>query len=91
MAVGLQVDIDRDTAGRLGITPQNVDDTLYDAFGQRQVSTIFTQSNQYHVILEAVPQWQLDRGIAEGFTRADRARRRPIWPRRWRWRARIPR
>ncbi len=56
--VGLEVVIDRDTAGRLGITPQNVDDALYDAFGQRQVSTIYTQSNQYHVILEALPQWQ---------------------------------
>jgi multidrug efflux pump len=56
--LGLLVDIDRDTAGRLGITPQNVDDTLYDAFGQRQVSTIFTQSNQYHVILEAGNKWQ---------------------------------
>ncbi|HTA71965.1 MAG TPA: multidrug efflux RND transporter permease subunit [Bryobacteraceae bacterium] len=55
---GLRVVIDRDTAGRLGITPQNVDDALYDAFGQRQVSTIFTQSNQYHVVLEAAPQWQ---------------------------------
>jgi len=50
--------IDRDTAGRFGITPQNVDDTLYDAFGQRQVSTIFTQANQYHVILEAGSKWQ---------------------------------
>ncbi|HTS46888.1 MAG TPA: multidrug efflux RND transporter permease subunit [Bryobacteraceae bacterium] len=56
--LGLRVTIDRDTAGRLGITPQNVDDALYDAFGQRQVSTIFTQSNQYHVVLEAQPQWQ---------------------------------
>jgi multidrug efflux pump len=56
--LGLKVDIDRDTAGRFGITPQNVDDTLYDAFGQRQVSTIFTQANQYHVILEAGKQWQ---------------------------------
>jgi len=56
--LGLQISIDRDTAGRLGITPQNVDDALYDAFGQRQVSTIYTQSNQYHVILEAGPQWQ---------------------------------
>ncbi|HLJ48544.1 MAG TPA: multidrug efflux RND transporter permease subunit [Bryobacteraceae bacterium] len=56
--VGLQVVIDRDTAGRLGITPQNIDDALYDAFGQRQVSTIFTQSNQYHVVLEAGKQWQ---------------------------------
>ncbi len=45
--LGLRVEIDRDTAGRLGITPQNIDDALYDAFGQRQVSTIYTQSNQY--------------------------------------------
>jgi multidrug efflux pump len=44
--------IDRDTASRLGITPQMIDDTLYDAFGQRQVSTMFTQLNQYHVVLE---------------------------------------
>ncbi|MEZ2347122.1 multidrug efflux RND transporter permease subunit [Terriglobus sp. RCC_193] len=50
--------IDRDTASRLGITPQNIDDTLYDAFGQRQVSTMFTQQNQYHVILEVAPQYQ---------------------------------
>jgi multidrug efflux pump len=57
---GLQVDliIDRDTASRLGILPQAIDDTLYDAFGQRQVSTMFTQLNQYHVILEAKPQFQ---------------------------------
>ena len=47
-----QLVIDRDTASRLGITPQMIDDTLYDAFGQRQVSTIFTQLNQYHVVLE---------------------------------------
>ena len=52
------LDIDRDTASRLGITPQMIDDTLYDAFGQRQVSTIFTQLNQYHVILEVSPQFQ---------------------------------
>jgi multidrug efflux pump len=51
---GLQtrVEIDRGTASRLGITPQMIDDTLYDAFGQRQVSTIFTQLNQYRVVLE---------------------------------------
>src|SRR6267143_276016 len=42
--------IDRDTAARLGILPQTIDDTLYDAFGQRQISTIFTQLNQYRVI-----------------------------------------
>jgi multidrug efflux pump len=50
--------IDRDTASRLGILPQTIDDTLYDAFGQRQVSTIFTQLNQYHVILEVSPEFQ---------------------------------
>jgi multidrug efflux pump len=49
--------IDRDTASRLGIFPQAIDDTLYDAFGQRQVSTIFTQLNQYHVVLEVDPQF----------------------------------
>ena len=49
---GRDLAIDRDTASRFGITAQNVDDTLYSAFGQRQVSTIFTQLNQYHVILE---------------------------------------
>jgi multidrug efflux pump len=57
---GLKIDlvIDRDTASRLGILPQNIDDTLYDAFGQRQVSTIFTQLNQYHVVLEIDPRLQ---------------------------------
>jgi multidrug efflux pump len=52
--------IDRDTASRLGITPQNIDDTLDDAFGQRQVSTMFTQLNQYHVVLEVAPKFQLN-------------------------------
>ena len=57
---GLQANlvIDRDSASRLGILPQNIDDTLYDAFGQRQVSTMFTQLNQYHVVLEVDPQFQ---------------------------------
>jgi multidrug efflux pump len=50
--------IDRDTASRFGITPQMIDDTLYDAYGQRQVSTMFTQLNQYHVVLEAQPDFQ---------------------------------
>ncbi|MBZ5535608.1 MAG: multidrug efflux RND transporter permease subunit [Acidobacteriia bacterium] len=54
------LEIDRDTASRLGILPQTVDDTLYDAFGQRQVSTIFTQLNQYHVVLEVAPEFQKD-------------------------------
>jgi len=50
--------IDRLTASRLGITPNLIDNTLYDAFGQRQVSTIFTQLNQYHVVLEVAPEFQ---------------------------------
>jgi multidrug efflux pump len=54
---GLQASltIDRATASRLGITPQMIDDTLYDAFGQRQVSTMYKQLNQYHVVMEAGP------------------------------------
>jgi multidrug efflux pump len=52
--------IDREKMGRLGITAQTVDDTLNDAFGQRQISTIYAQSNQYRVILEAAPQYQRD-------------------------------
>jgi multidrug efflux pump len=49
---------DRDTASRLGITPTMIDQTLYDAYGQRQVSTMFTQLNQYHVVLELMPNYQ---------------------------------
>jgi multidrug efflux pump len=52
--------IDRVTASRLGIAPTTLDNTLYDAFGQRQINTMYTQLNQYHVILEAQPQFQLD-------------------------------
>ena len=50
--------IDRPTASRFGITPSTIDNTLYDAFGQRQVNTMYTQVNQYHVILEALPTFQ---------------------------------
>ncbi|HXD90674.1 MAG TPA: multidrug efflux RND transporter permease subunit [Candidatus Binataceae bacterium] len=51
--------VDRDSAARLGLTQQVIDDTLYDAFGQRQVSTMYTPLNQYHVVMEAAPQyWQ---------------------------------
>jgi len=62
LSSGLQemLTIDRDSAARLGILPQTIDDTLYDAFGQRQVSTIFTQLNQYRVILEVQPRDQQD-------------------------------
>jgi multidrug efflux pump len=52
--------LDRDTASRLGLTTSTIDNTLYDAFGQRQVSTMFTQVNQYHVILEINPRFQQD-------------------------------
>ena len=54
--------IDRVTASRLGLAPSTVDNTLYDAFGQRQINTMYTQLNQYHVILEAQPQFQKDPG-----------------------------
>ena len=57
---GLDADviIDRDTASRLGISPQDIDNGLYDTFGQRQVSTIYRQLNQYHVVMEVDPQYQ---------------------------------
>ena len=50
--------VDRVTASRMGITPQTIDQTLYDAFGQRQISTMYTQLNQYHIILETQPDFQ---------------------------------
>jgi multidrug efflux pump len=55
--------IDRVNASRLGIAPSTIDNTLYDAFGQRQINTMYTQVNQYHVILEAQPQFQRDPDI----------------------------
>jgi len=57
--LGLNVEIDRDKASRLNVLPQAIDDTLYDAFGQREVSIIFTQLNQYRVVLETEPGFQL--------------------------------
>jgi multidrug efflux pump len=54
--------IDRATASRFGITPATIDNTLYDAFGQRQINTLYTQVNQYHVILEADPKFQHNPG-----------------------------
>jgi multidrug efflux pump len=56
--LGTAIVIDRSTASRLGVSPQVVDDTLYDAFGQRQVSTMFTQVNQYRVVLEVKPDYR---------------------------------
>ena len=55
-----RVQVDRDAAMRLGVSMQAVQDTLYDAYGQRQISTIFSQANQYRVVLEALPAWQAD-------------------------------
>ncbi len=55
-----RIQVDRDAAMRLGVSMQAVQDTLYDSFGQRQISTIFSQSNQYRVVLEADPDWQAD-------------------------------
>jgi multidrug efflux pump len=59
------VRIDRSTASRLGITPQMIDDALYNAFGQRQISTIFTQLNQYRVVLEVKPEFRQDPGALQ--------------------------
>jgi len=53
-----QLVIDRDTASRLGLDAQTIDDTLYDAFGQRQVSTVFTQLNEYHLVMEVAAEYQ---------------------------------
>ena len=52
--------VDRETAGRLGVSMQAINDALNDAFGQRQISTIYAQANQYRVVLEAMPQYQSD-------------------------------
>ena len=63
---GLQASLvyDRSTAARFGLSPQAIDNTLYDAFGQRQVSTMFTALNQYHVVMEADPRfWQSPQGL----------------------------
>src|SRR3984885_8581660 len=58
--VTAQLAIDRPPASRMNIPTDTIDSTLYDAFGQRQISTLYTQSNQYHIILEAVPEFQKD-------------------------------
>ena len=64
---GLETDlvIDRDTAARLGLSAAQIDNTLYDAFGQRQVSTIYSARNQYHVIMEVAPQYLAGPGNAQ--------------------------
>jgi multidrug efflux pump len=57
-ARAISLEIDRVTASRLGIAPTTIDNTLYDAFGQREINTVYTQLNQYHVVLETAPEWQ---------------------------------
>ena len=64
----LKLDIDRDQASRLGVAIQNIDDTLYSAFGQRQVSTIFTELNQYRVVLEVAPQFRTSTDLLDRLT-----------------------
>ena len=65
------VTIDRATAARLGISTRMIDDTLYDAFGQRQVSTIYTELNQYHVVMEVAPEyWQSPDALSSIYVRA---------------------
>jgi multidrug efflux pump len=71
--------IDRDTAARLGVSPQAIDDTLYDAFGQRQVSIIFTQLNLYRVVLEVKPELGMDASaLAALFVRPQAAGAAPV-------------
>ena len=75
----LNVEVDRDSAARLGITPQLVDDTLYDAFGQRQVATIYTQLNQYRVVLEVKPEFQASpAALQKLYLRADSGQQVPL-------------
>jgi len=81
---GLQayLELDRETAGRLGITPAGLDAVLYDAFGQRLVSTIFTESNQYRVVLEVKPEFQrglkaLSRIYVPGLSNANQVSQTP--------------
>ena len=78
---GLQAELeyDRETAARFGISPQLIDATLYDAFGQRQVSTMYTPLNQYHIIMEAAPEfWQDPQILREIYVRAPNGQAVPL-------------
>jgi multidrug efflux pump len=71
--------IDRDTASRLGVSPALIDDTLYDAFGQRQVAITYTALNQYHVVLEVAPQfWQRPDVLRDVFVRSESGAQVPL-------------
>jgi len=78
---GLQASLvyDRDTASRLGITPQTIDNTLYEAFGQAQVSTMYTALNQYHVVMEVAPQfWQNPSSLSDIYIRPSVGKEVPL-------------
>src|SRR5207302_3517395 len=78
---GLQTSlvIDRDTAARLGVSPKLIDATLNDAFGQRQVSTIYAPLNQYHVVMEAAPEyWQSPEGLGSVYVSTPRGAQVPL-------------
>ena len=78
---GLQASLvyDRDTASRLGITPQMIDNTLYEAFGQAQVSTMYTALNQYHVVMEVAPQfWQNPSSLSDIYVRPSVGKEVPL-------------
>jgi hydrophobe/amphiphile efflux-1 (HAE1) family protein len=78
---GLQTNviIDRDAAARLGVSPEAIDNTLYDAFGQRQVSTLYKRYNQHHVVLEVDPKFQYEPGsLKKIFVRSDTGRQVPL-------------
>jgi multidrug efflux pump len=78
---GLQATLvyDRQTAARLGLTPQMIDNTLYDAFGQEQVSTMYTELNQYHVVMEVDPKfWQSPEGLNNIYLRSTNSGQVPL-------------
>jgi multidrug efflux pump len=78
---GLQAELvyDRGTASRLGITPQTIDNTLYEAFGQAEVSTMFTALNQYHVVMEVAPQfWQSPDALKDVYVKASAGKEVPL-------------
>src|SRR5207302_5717366 len=78
---GLQasVVVDRDAAARLGVSPATIDNTLYDAFGQRQVSTIYKRYNQHHIVLEVDPQYQFEpASLGKIYVRSNTGRQIPL-------------
>jgi len=78
---GLETELvyDRETASRLGVTPKQIDTTLYEAFGQAQVSTMYTSLNQYHVVMEVAPQfWQSPEALKDVYVEASQGKEVPL-------------